>query len=474
MAIVNDSMIYALLKDTYLRGVANSKNQASPIISRIKKENWNGGKTIKYAAQYGNGGNFGSNYAVVSNNPTSGVMNLEWAMDPKYSFGLFQIDMPELLSTADEKGAYMQALENKMSACFDGIGKTMAMHLYGGTAGVIDKLTLVSAYTVLASGNVFSLSSAGALKLDVGSRFVIATSPDSGVTPATPYDDLLGGNTTPVVFTVTAIDDTSITASASVAGGTIYSGDYIELYTARTGNDYYGIEGLFDILPSFDDRNSTGYNNYMSSLFRGVRRDVAESRLAGQYATTTGKISTTPITDTLVELLMKTKRAGGINDMIIINDETFNKASQELGLQRNLWQATNGDTANKQTATAGLNRLGVAFEDAFVSKTIVDPYCMNDNAYMVDIDNDLKLYDMGNVSKALDPVGNGSLGKYDVEAVGSAGIPKEPVVGINFDKLFTVAEGQKGITGKSLEITANVYANFALRKTASSGVAYLG
>ena len=41
MAIVNDSMIYALLKDTYLRGVANSKNQASPIISRIKKENWN-------------------------------------------------------------------------------------------------------------------------------------------------------------------------------------------------------------------------------------------------------------------------------------------------------------------------------------------------------------------------------------------------------------------------------------------------
>lgn len=466
--IVDNNFIQALLKDVYLKGVYNNKNQASPVISLIKKENWAGGKAIKYAATYGNGGNFGSNYEAISNNPTSGVRNLEWEMTPGYLFGLFDIDMPELLSTADERGAYMQALENKMGACFDGIGKTLAMYLYGGKAGVVDKVSTEIA-SVAASGNELTLTSAGALKLDVGSRFVIATGAGS---TATPTSDLLGGNSTPVVFTVTAIDDEKIEFSASVAGGHIYEGDYIELYTARTNNVYYGVEGLFDILPSFADRTGAEWNSYIASDFRGVDRSESVSRLAGQFvkAETTGN---TRLTDALVKLMMKTKRAGGINDTIIVNDETFAEIGTELGIQKNLWQATNGEAVSKQSATAGYNKLGVAFEDAFIGKTKVDPYCPYQTAYMFDMD-DLRLYDMGNVSKALDPVANGSLGKYDPESVGTAGLATAPLTnGINFDKLFTVSEGQKGITGKKLEVCANVYANFMLRKTAGSGVATL-
>lgn len=468
MAIVQNQFIEALLKDVYLKGVFNNKNQASPIINEIKKENWSGGKAIKYSATYGNGGNFGSNYEVISNNPTSGVRNLEWEMTPGYLFGLFDIDMPEILSTAEERGAYMQALENKMGACFDGIGKHLATYLYGGKAGVIDKAQ--SEITVAASGNELTLTASGALKLDVGSRFVIAT--EGAANSAVPTSDLLGGNSTPVVFTVTNIDDEKIVFSASVAGGKIYVGDYIELYTARTGNTFSGIEGLADILPSLGDRTGNLWESYIKTDFRGVDRSEAVSRLAGQFvkAEATGD---TRLTDALVKLLEKTKRAGGINDTIIVNDETFSEIGKELGIQRNLWQASNSDSPSKQSATAGFNKLGVAFEDAFIGRTRVDPYCPYQTAYMFDMD-DLRLYDMGNVSKALNPVGNGSLGKYDPESVGNGGLSTAPLTtGINFDKLFTIHDGQKGMYGRALEVTANVYANFLLRKTASSGVASL-
>lgn len=461
MAIVNDAYIKALLKTVYLKGVYNNKYQNSPILHDIKKESWEGGKEIKYAAQYGNGGNFGSNYNLVATNQTGGVRNLEWTMEPGYAFGLFNINQPEVLSTSEERGAYMKALNNKMAGAFDGLSKTLAMYLYGGKAGVID--TVKAAATLTATGNTLTITSAGAIKLDVGSRIVFAAS--------TPTGTLYGSG---AYGTVTNIDDNTITfdVQTGLVGVSLAVGDYIELYTARTGNVFSGIEGLPDILPAFDDRNSVAWTSYISTDFRGVDRSVATSRLAGQFATKTGKSGTTPLTDTLVELLKKTKRAGGINDIIVINDETFEKVGAELGIQRNLWQATNEANPSKQSATAGYNKLGVAFSDAFIGRTVVDPYCTENTAYMFEMD-DLKLYDMGNVSKALDPVANDELGKSDIEAVGDGGFGERIGAEINIDKLFTVEPGTSGMYGPELTISANVYANFALRKTASSGVAAL-
>ena len=87
--IVSNNYVKALLKTVYLSGVANNKYQNSPVLSAIKKEDWGSGKEIKYAAQYGNGGNFGSVYNTLVNNPTSGVKNLEWTAKQGYATGFF-------------------------------------------------------------------------------------------------------------------------------------------------------------------------------------------------------------------------------------------------------------------------------------------------------------------------------------------------------------------------------------------------
>ena len=470
MSIVQNSFMQKLLKTVYLDGVANNKYQSSPVLAAIEKKNWAGGDVIKYAAQYGNGGNFGSVYNMVANNPTSGAKNLEWEMTQGYAFGLFDIDQPEILTSESDTGAYMSILANKMSACFDGLSKTMAMYLYGGKYGVIDQVKDTGSGITIQASNTFELTSAGALKMDVGTRFVIATAAQAD--KAVPGSDLLGSNSTPVIFTVTAIDDKFVTATASVAGGTVYNGDYIELYSARSGSEARGFEGLADLIPTIAnrDKSDTRWQNYIKTAFRGVDRSVNADRLAGQFVKAEAS-GDTRLTDALVTLLKKTKRAGGLNNMIIINDETWEQVGKELGLAANMRQLSNVGS-NKNRATFGVSELATAFGDAFIDRTVIDPYCTEGTAYSIEKD-DLAFYDLGNVSKVLSPVSNGQMGKYDIKNVGEQGIGSEPTAKLNMDKLFTITPGAAGEYGPAFTISANVYGNFMLRKTASAGVAVL-
>lgn len=470
MSIVQNSFMQKLLKQVYLEGVSNNKYQSSPVLAAIEKKNWAGGDVIKYAAQYGNGGNFGSVYNMVANNPTSGAKNLEWEMTQGYAFGLFDIDQPEILTSESDTGAYMSILANKMSACFDGLSKTMAMYLYGGKYGVIDQVKDTGSGITIQATNTFELTSAGALKMDVGTRFVIATANQAD--KAVPGSDLLGSNSTPVIFTVTAIDDKFVTATASVASGTVYNGDYIELYSARSGSEARGFEGLADLIPTIADRvkTDTRWQNYIKTAFRGVDRSVNADRLAGQFVKAEAS-GDTRLTDALVTLLKKTKRAGGLNNMIIINDETWEQVGKELGLAANMRQLSNVGS-NKNRATFGVSELATAFGDAFIDRTVIDPYCTEGTAYSIEKD-DLAFYDLGNVSKVLSPVSNGQMGKYDIKNVGEQGIGSEPTAKLNMDKLFTITPGAAGEYGPAFTISANVYGNFMLRKTASAGVAVL-
>lgn len=470
MSIVQNSFMQKLLKTVYLDGVANNKYQSSPVLAAIEKKNWAGGDVIKYAAQYGNGGNFGSVYNMVANNPTSGAKNLEWEMTQGYAFGLFDIDQPEILTSESDTGAYMSILANKMSACFDGLSKTMAMYLYGGKYGVIDQVKDTGSGITIQATNTFELTSAGALKMDVGTRFVIATAAQAD--KAVPGSDLLGTNSTPVIFTVTAIDDKFVTATASVAGGTVYNGDYIELYSARSGSEARGFEGLADLIPTIANRDKTDtrWQNYIKTAFRGVDRSVNADRLAGQFVKAEAS-GDTRLTDALVTLLKKTKRAGGLNNMIIINDETWEQVGKELGLAANMRQLSNVGS-NKNRATFGVSELATAFGDAFIDRTVIDPYCTEGTAYSIEKD-DLAFYDLGNVSKVLGPVSNGQMGKYDIKNVGEQGIGSEPTAKLNMDKLFTITPGAAGEYGPAFTISANVYGNFMLRKTASAGVVVL-
>lgn len=458
---ISNAYMKTMLKTVYLSGMDNLKYQNSPILSSIGKESWGGGKEIAYAAQYGNGGNFGSVYNTIANNPTTGAANLEWKATQGYTFGLFNINQPEILTTAEERGAYMKALSNKMAACFDGLSKTLAIYLYGGKFGVIDTVVTAPSEALAASGNTMKIHASGSIKMDVGTRFQFM----KGSVPN-------ASNLGTAVCTVTNIEDETITFNASVAGEEVANGDQIILYTA-VGSDGTprGIEGLSEIIPCYGNRTGEAWESYISSTFRNVDRSKNVGRLAGQFVLGAAN-GDTKMTDAMVSLLKKTKRAGGLNNLMIINDETWDAIGAELGIQRNLWQATEGGVTKKQGVTAGINELATAFGDAFIGRTVIDPYCTEGLVYSLEKD-DLKFYDLGNISRVIDSVANDQMGKHELGSVGDQGFGDSFGSNVNIDKLFTVEQGQAGEYGPEFRIAANIYGNYILRKTASTGVAVL-
>jgi hypothetical protein len=273
---------------------------------------------------------------------------------------------------------------------------------------------------------------------------------------------------------VKAIDDNSIviTPSTDLVGETIPVGAYIQLYGCRGSNGTNGFDGLEDFIPTIGDRTGTAWDTYIATAFRGIDRSEAVNRLAGQFVKAANSGSH-PLTDALMALLKKTKRkGGGSNNQLILNDEDFDAIQKEADLVRSFFTNTDGNVKAKKNATFGLSDFSVAFGDATLGDTIVDPFCTYGKVYSLD-KGDLKFYDIGNMGRVISPVSNGEIGKYDIESVWDQGIGNDPKVSLNTDKLFTVTPGTSGEFGPQFTIAANLFGNFKLEKTASSGVAVL-
>lgn len=433
MGIITNNQMKTLLHTVYVSGVANAKKQGSPVLSKVKKENWEGGKELRYAAQYANGGNFGVNYGAIVNSLDEGVRNVEWTMEPGHLTGLFSINQPEVLSSATDRVAYMKAIANKMSGCFDGLSKTLATFMYSGKDGIIGKV-------VSATGQTVTVDRSTALKMDLGTKFRIATD--------------ISGYETAQVLTVIGKSKGVITFSGTVTANT---GDLIILNAKGTG--VQGPDGLADIIPvtrSDDTKN-----------FRGVDRSKAWDNLAGQVVTSEDGTGA-KMADALVELLKEVKLAGGTNVSLIINDDDYDTITKALGLNQYYFIGVNqGNDKNK--LTKGVSSLATAFGDAFTGNAIIDPYCPKGTAYMIDMD-DFTFYAMNGVEKVINPVSNDQLGKYDVESVGDSGIGDNPSVQLNMDKLFTISEGAPDEVGPTFLIAAHLYGNFAIKDTSACGV----
>lgn len=471
---VSNSYMQALLKTVYLGGVDNLKAQTSPLLSKLKKERWEGGKEIKYAAQYASGGNAGSDYATLVSSPDVGARNIEWSMTQGFMTSFFTVDQPDILMSANDRGAYMKILSNKMHAAFYNMSRTLATYLYGGSYGVIGQIPTQTTILTTDTSVTINLTSAACMRLDVGSKVCIATNGSDNT--AKPSDALVNSG---MIFTVSAIDDTSVTFTftSPAANTTLYVGDYIELYTSRYGAlggaTSYGPEGLLDIIPTIQGErsNNASWAGYIATAFRGVDRSVAENRLAGQYVAAASS-GTHRLTDAMVSLLKKTKRSGGVDDIIIVNDEKFDQISQEIGNASQLWQGLNMEGSKKNSFTAGYSDYATAFGAAFIDRLVIDPYCDEDLAYMLNKD-DLAFYDLADIGRVIAPVANDEVGRARVEATSDQGFGDTVAAKINWDRVFNIEPGSAGVYGPQMRISVNSFGNFLLRDVAGAGVAYL-
>lgn len=486
---VTDAYMYQLLKRVYKPGVTNNKVQGSPTLSKIKRTAWEGGESLQYATQYGNGGDVGASFGTIVANPSSiGAQNAQWSMNQGHLAAYFNISQPEILTSDTETGAYMKVLDNKMSATFDRLAKVLAIYLFGGKYGVVDSLkegyavgdtTLdgsTTSATITGSTVTFSkLPQATALKLQRGMRFQIASAGSANA--AVPGSALVGNG---AYFEVVSKTKDSVTATVHGASGTltVYVGDFIELFGARANGSYLanatavGPEGLPDLIPSIGNRDASDarWTNTIKAAFRGIDRSVAEEELAGQFVLgdATGKMKDM---NAITELLSLVKGFGGgqaSKTNVIVNNVKWGDIGKELGINAAQWQAINSGNV-KNRYTNGVSELSAAFGDAFTDLTM-DLYCPYDTAFMYDSD-DLTFYDIGNVGAVINPVSNDQLGKYEINAVGNQGIGDNPSTQLNIKKLFSIADAvSNNDYSEEMRITAHIYGNFMLERTSSSGV----
>lgn len=434
MANITKEGLVKLLKVDYIKGLANAKKQGSTVLPKVKKESWDGAEEYKYAVNYANGGNFGISYSGIVSALDEGVRNEQWTMNPGHLTGLFTVSQPEILETATDRQAYMKAIGVQMSACYDGLAKTLATFMYNGKDGILGKV-------ISTTGQTITVDRSTALKLDIGSKFRVVTS----------LDDYASAP----VLTVISKSKGVITFSGTA---TIAANDLVVL-NAR-GANAVGPDGLADFIPVTRDASTKN--------FRGVDRSKAWENLAGQVVFSADHTGA-KMAEALVDLLKEIKLAGGTNVSLIINDDDYDTITKALGLNQYYFIGVNsGD--NKNHVTKGMTSLATAFGDAFTGSAIIDPYCPKGRAYMIDM-NDFVFRGLNGVEKIIDPVANGQLGKYDVESVGDAGIGDNPHVQLNMDKMFTISEGGSDDFGPKFIVAAHLYGNFYIRDTAAMGVA---
>lgn len=478
--VVSNNYIAALTKTAYLKGVTNDKPQVSTLLSKIGKEAFRG-KEMKYASQWDDGGNFGGDHSfIVSNidevtgNFTSGVKNGEWVMNQGYCTGSFQITQPEILGTETEEDAYMKAIPNQMAGCLSGLSRTLSVLLYGGMYAnlfQIDTQDTTSDVITFATGTDVTLHVPAdvKVKLGLGSRLVFATAGSaSSAVPSSP----LAGNGAYAKVSAINKDTITITPTAALNGVSIYTGDYVQLHgfrTAYNATTSVGMEGLCDILPSLNGRSGTAWDTYIGTDFRGRDRSVAVERLAGQYVEAASS-GTTRLTDALMDLYNETTCYGmGLDNRLVVNAKKMIDISKEAQAVNEFRKSVDG---KKKVASFGLSDFSVALGEMTSGDVIRDPACTEDLAYAIGA-NDLKLYEVNNLGAAIAPVANGEIGKVNIESVGNQGIGDNPTAMLNDRRLFQVSQNSTGRFSDVFVVSMNLFGNYKLENTASSGVANL-
>lgn len=470
--IVNDKYLSNLLKTVYEEGVVNNKIQGSTLLNSMKKEAWLGGDSIEYVTNEGHGGLAGGNIkAQAAAESAFAYATVPQTSRFKMKYGgiscFFDINPVTIEASDNEKAAFMPILDMHVNAMFSRLADQAAVYLFGGHYGVIEKVS--EGFTIPAAGTTatITVSASAGTKLQKDSVFQVASAgADNKALPSSPLLVPLckvtkvkaNGDKAEVTFISNAATDT-----------TVYAGDYIELNGSRitdsVNNTEYaaGYEGLYDILPSINDRSGDEWEKYIATEFRGVDRSVAEDQLAGHFI----KGDSTDPAKAFAQALRDTAIYGATNNAIytspIMYKKLLDKLEERTYLQQSVLQG-----AGKRGATFGVNDIGFAFKKAYLDDIRADSRAFDDTAYSID-PADLVFKSLENAAKVFAPVTNDEIGKPEVNGFGDQGISTKNYGEV--DNIFQINGGvSMGTHAYNTRVSGHIVGNLMLKKTASSAV----
>ena len=458
-----DSGLVAIYKNFYLDGVENLLFRNDPIVKMMKKERVTGG-TVNFAALSGRGGAVSGNYQTAIALATTTAVDVQFAIPPGKIFGCFIVTKLEKLASSNMRGAFIPAAVDRMFACLEGVRKTLAACLYGSGYGELGQLYQAEA----SAATTILVPNSCAVKLEVGMQFQV-TDGSTGL----PSDPLLSGGP----FTVSAMSDatssgTTITFTPAVPAAGFAKGAWVEINGGRDASGNPNMPtGWGAWLPAYFQRSGAAWTTYAATSFYGVARNVNIPRLMGSYVLR-NVAGNQAYGDVITQGLQRVRRAGGVPEWIVVNDEDFLQLLWEQQAQTSYFQKINegGRDREQNIVQKGLAEMGFMFSTTWLKNVVDTPYCTKGLCYIVD-PKVAKFEAISNVEAVTaDGVPDNSPGTQNVDEARDPG----DMFQFNIDDFLNVVPNTASTEGPAELVTVSIFGNFMVKNPAHCCVVDFG
>jgi hypothetical protein len=440
-----DAQVKAILKRVYKDGVESLLFRNSPVLSKIKKEVYDGAE-LAFPAIYARSPACASWYPTAKEMAASDFTKAtQWIvpLDDRKMFSVFNISQKEILAAKTRKGSFMPAIKLKSFGAMEALRKQLAVALYGDGSGKFGKVGPAGTFVtpLVVGSNTITLDDSALMGIDVGSKFQLADAttgiPASGAS----------------VNTVISIDGKVVTFSATVAD-VVAAGKPLVYYGSSAGGKTLGPYGLASWVPD-TNRGST---------FCGVDRSPAPDRLSGHFLddSALAKASNRKV-DSIRKAIKIARRFGSpVSDfMVAVNDNDYEAITRELDDKMRLFQDDNGATGSGTRRASGQQNISWAFATTLLDVVIDDPY-VTEGEYWMFRPDDVSFVTYSNTA----PVGNLSEGAENntegrSDPLGGPEVGEQPMQ-INLDDLFTIAPATEGGDGEAVAVSANIFGSFVV------------
>ena len=452
MAITSNDAISAILKTWYKDGVENLLFRNSPVLKKIDKTRVEG-KEQAFAAVYSRGGAVAPDFLVAKTKAAENVKNAEFKVTPGQLFSVFNYNAKEVQASVSKRGAYMKVAANKMFAATEAFRKTLAASLYGRGYGEIGYVTL-SASLVQGTPVDITLTEDAIIKIDVGSVIAIKAT-TSGAEVAR--------------LEVNSIDEVSGTVNVTPATSVTITSDtdYVVALAGSMDASGNGIMpmGLDGWLPIVNGRSGATWTSFIGTTWNNVNRAVAADRLAGQFYAETN--ANAKMSDSVTALLRKVRRAGGVPNMIIMNDKDWYKLAKEIETTNTLFSQTS--EKGKKKATMGFSDFAAAFSTNWIDNVYDDPYCPEGKFYILD-SSAVEYFAYTNADDVRDGVADNEPGKQDPMEFDNKAPGADAAYKLLIDDILTVEPGEATSDGPAVRATLNFFGSLAVTNPSVTGV----
>lgn len=425
--------------------------RASPVLREIVKTRV-GGKTYNFAANYSGGGAAAGDATVAATNASSSMgKSVQFAVTPGTMFSTFTVGSQEMYASENIRGAFTPVPVVKMFDATAAFRRLFATALYGMGFGEVGQVGAnAGLITQGASNTIDFVDPSLVIKLDLGVVFFVT----NGALPSS--------NARSLLCTVTAINGTSVTFTASSGSNETWAAtDWVEINGCRSGSSPLLPQGLGAWLPTIADRTGGTWTTYIGTSFNGVDRSVYPDRLAGNYIKR-DKSGSEKYSDCVVRAINAVRQAGGNPTWLVINNNDYLTVVKELNAATTYFQSTDvGKAKTKNNEfVRGLTDVKYAFSTSWVDKVYDDPFCPKNFAYIID-EETIEFACLNNADSIVrDGIMANDPGSQPVDGVAS---PDLKNFGFIIDDYITVQPGSLTAGGPATQVILQIYGNFALR-----------